>query len=201
MDWFDKEKLIRTCPKCHLSNARAPSRQIPSVWGTWIGTRKKGCVGMNETKTELIFFPQIFSNLSLPTSGDSCEFPPHPSAVHSLDGAISTVPILSCSISFHGYWGAWIGKFVFQELPLSLQLQGGQVAAVGLCPPGAGAGPPSWLVPLPPKYPNLGCLPQTQAARHCCHFPRPTAVHVGEAKDFYSPFLPSNEVCLALKLL
>lgn len=38
--------------------------------------QSQDCVRMNETKTELIFYPQIFSNLSLPTSGDSCELSP-----------------------------------------------------------------------------------------------------------------------------
>lgn len=125
---------------------------------------------MNETKTEWIFFPQLFSDLSLPTSGDSCELSPQNFPCRSTAVPISKVPILSCSIFSRDCWGAWRGKFVFQELSVSLLLEGGQVAAVGLCPPGAGAGSPSWQVPLPPKYPNPGHLPRAQTL-----LPFPTA--------------------------
>lgn len=125
-------------------------------------------------KLSWFFFPQIFSNLSLPTSGDSCELSPQccPFQKHS-SGNIYSLPSSPAASLPMATGGAGIGKFVFQELLLSLQLEEGQVAAVDFCPPGAGAGPPSWLVPLTPKYPDLGCFPQTQTARHCCHFPQP----------------------------
>lgn len=38
--------------------------------------RKKDCVGMTETKAEIISQPHIFSNLSLATSGGGCELFP-----------------------------------------------------------------------------------------------------------------------------
>lgn len=59
---------------------------------------------MNETKAELVlgfFFPNIFSNLSLPTSGGSCELFPLVPCIpcRSTAEVVPTLPIPSRSIS------------------------------------------------------------------------------------------------------
>lgn len=133
--------------------------------------QSQDCVRRNETKTELIFYPQIFSNLSLPTSGDSCELSPQCCASlaeaqqwqypQSPSSPASSLPMTTGSLD---------REFVSQELPLFLQLEGD--CCCGFLPTRSRFS--SWLVPLPPKQPNPGCFPQTQTARHCCHLPQPT---------------------------
>lgn len=149
-----------------------------------------------------IFFP---CNLSLSTSGGSCELLPFVLCIPCRSPAevVSAVLIPSRSISPLTTGaspklreGNWVSRRCLWS-PHQASCCCGLVSTRSRSGSSGGAGqhPSGWVraVPLPPLCPSPSQLPQPRAARHRCRFPQPAVNRVVEAKGFPSPFLPQTK--------